>query len=211
MCALGERSSSGIWKFRTSSFKCHVDHSHTIHSSGNIDVRNWVYLFESLCIILILNSNNCYANAPYYYAYTYIACLVLDAGEWSTSRSGRFSPPRRNSDTRWMGDCIGPRHSPGESEKRKLSWLLFIWIMTQNRVVLQPSAIQLRLWILIFNRTGRNLTCVINVTVPCTDVTCSYISAFHLSFQECNVHDCGAVYELKLFLFGCSANREASF
>ena len=43
--ALGEHSSSGIWKFRTSSFKCYVDHSHTMHNSGNIDIRNWVHLF----------------------------------------------------------------------------------------------------------------------------------------------------------------------
>ena len=50
--ALDERSSGGIWKFRTSSFKCYVDHSHTMYSSGNIDVRNWVRLFESLCVIL---------------------------------------------------------------------------------------------------------------------------------------------------------------
>ena len=52
-CALGERSSGGIWKFRTSSFKCYVDHSHTVYSSGNIDVRNWVHLFEWCCISLI--------------------------------------------------------------------------------------------------------------------------------------------------------------
>jgi len=32
------------------SFKCYVDHSHTMYSSGNIDVRNWVYLFKSPCI-----------------------------------------------------------------------------------------------------------------------------------------------------------------
>ena len=44
---LGERSSGDIWKFRTSSFKCYVDHSHTVYSSGNIDIRNWVQLFES--------------------------------------------------------------------------------------------------------------------------------------------------------------------
>ena len=42
--------SSGIWKFRNSSFKCYVDHSHTIHSSGNIEVWNWVHLFKSCCI-----------------------------------------------------------------------------------------------------------------------------------------------------------------
>jgi hypothetical protein len=45
------RSSSGIWKFKTSSFNCYVDHLHTMYSSGNIDVRNWVHLFESLCIL----------------------------------------------------------------------------------------------------------------------------------------------------------------
>jgi len=28
------------WKCRTSSFKCYLDHSHTMYSSGNIDVRN---------------------------------------------------------------------------------------------------------------------------------------------------------------------------
>jgi len=39
-CALGERSSGGISKFRTCPFKCYVDHSHTMHSSGNIDVRS---------------------------------------------------------------------------------------------------------------------------------------------------------------------------
>ena len=31
-------------------FKCYVDHSHTRYSSGNIDVQNWVPLFESPCI-----------------------------------------------------------------------------------------------------------------------------------------------------------------
>jgi hypothetical protein len=49
-CALGERSSGGILKCRTSSFNCYVDHSHTMYSSGNIDVRNSVHLFESRCI-----------------------------------------------------------------------------------------------------------------------------------------------------------------
>jgi len=55
MTVLGKCSSSGIWKFRTSSFKCYVDHSHTIYSPGNIDVRNWVHLFESCCIFICAN------------------------------------------------------------------------------------------------------------------------------------------------------------
>ena len=50
-CALGKRSSDGIWKFRTSSFKCYVDHSHTMYISGIIDVQNWVNLFELPFII----------------------------------------------------------------------------------------------------------------------------------------------------------------
>ena len=54
-CALGERSNGGIWKFRTSSFKCYVDHSHTLYSSGNIDVRNWVHIFESPGIVFKRN------------------------------------------------------------------------------------------------------------------------------------------------------------
>ena len=37
-----EGSSDGIWNFRTSSSKCYVDHSHTMYSSGNIDLRNSV-------------------------------------------------------------------------------------------------------------------------------------------------------------------------
>ena len=49
-CALGERSSGDIWKLRTSCFKWYVYHPHTTYSSGNIDVRNWVHLFESLCV-----------------------------------------------------------------------------------------------------------------------------------------------------------------
>ena len=48
--ALDERSSGGILKFMTSSFRCYVDHSHTMYISGNIDVRIWVQLFKSPCI-----------------------------------------------------------------------------------------------------------------------------------------------------------------
>jgi len=56
--ALGESSSDAILKYRIFSFKRYVDHLHTMHSSGNIDVRNWVQLFESpstlLCIEMLL-------------------------------------------------------------------------------------------------------------------------------------------------------------
>jgi len=47
---LDGRFSDGIWKRRILSFKCFVDHSHTMYSSEIIYVRNWVHLFKSLCI-----------------------------------------------------------------------------------------------------------------------------------------------------------------
>jgi len=40
------RSSGGIWRFRTSYFKCYVNNLHTMHSSGNIEIRNWVHLLN---------------------------------------------------------------------------------------------------------------------------------------------------------------------
>ena len=55
LCA-SEHSSGGIWKCRTFSFECYVDHSHTMYISRNIDVRNWVNLFESRCISIKWNS-----------------------------------------------------------------------------------------------------------------------------------------------------------
>ena len=42
-----------VFENSTSSFKCYVDHSYTIYSSGNTDVQNWVHLFESRCILVL--------------------------------------------------------------------------------------------------------------------------------------------------------------
>jgi hypothetical protein len=44
--APGERSSGGIWKFRTSSFKCYVAHWHTAYSSANVYVPIWVHFMN---------------------------------------------------------------------------------------------------------------------------------------------------------------------
>ena len=46
-CALGERSSGGVCKFRTSSFKFYLNHSHTMYSWRMYEIE---YLFESPCI-----------------------------------------------------------------------------------------------------------------------------------------------------------------
>jgi len=48
--ALGD-CSGDIWNYRASSFKCYVDRSHNFYISGNIDVQNWVHLFESRSIL----------------------------------------------------------------------------------------------------------------------------------------------------------------
>jgi hypothetical protein len=34
---------------------------------------------------------------------------VLDGGEWSVSRPGRFTPGERAPDTHWIGGWVGPR------------------------------------------------------------------------------------------------------
>ena len=74
--ALGERSSGGIWKFRASSFRFYVDHSHTMYSSGNTDVRNWVQKNKCTLIkyFIMCRYSTCYAAffrvSLYYKQYT---------------------------------------------------------------------------------------------------------------------------------------------
>jgi hypothetical protein len=34
---------------------------------------------------------------------------ALDGGEWSASRTGRFTPRERAPDTHWIGGWVGPR------------------------------------------------------------------------------------------------------
>jgi len=76
-CALGERSSGSIWKFRTCSFNCYVDHSHTMYSSGNIDVRNWVHLFESRCISILRYSVCCTVNNNSFNCWSIVVAVTV--------------------------------------------------------------------------------------------------------------------------------------
>ena len=48
--------SCGIWKFRTSSFKCYVDHPHTVYSSGNIGIWNWVHFLNHTVYQILLTA-----------------------------------------------------------------------------------------------------------------------------------------------------------
>jgi len=42
-----------------------------------------------------------------------IAPLILDRGEWSASRPGRFTLRERAPDTHWTGGWVGPRAGLG--------------------------------------------------------------------------------------------------
>jgi hypothetical protein len=51
--------------------------------------------------------------------------LVLDGGEWSASRPGRFTRRERASDTHWIGGWGGPRRLSGRGgEEKKISNLI---------------------------------------------------------------------------------------
>jgi hypothetical protein len=43
------------------------------------------------------------------YSSTYSLTSALDGGEWSASRSGRFTPRERASVIHWIGGWVGPR------------------------------------------------------------------------------------------------------
>jgi hypothetical protein len=46
--------------------------------------------------------------------------ILLDGGEWSTSRPGRFTPGKRNPGIRCIGGWVGPKASLEAVEKRKI-------------------------------------------------------------------------------------------
>jgi hypothetical protein len=50
----------------------------------------------------------------------YILDLVLDGGEWSASRPGRFTPRERSPSTHWIGGWMGPRVALDTVVKRKI-------------------------------------------------------------------------------------------
>jgi len=54
------------------------------------------------------------------YNSTHSLTLVLDGGEWSPSRPGRFTPKERAPGTHWIGGWTGPRavlDAGGEEKK----------------------------------------------------------------------------------------------
>jgi hypothetical protein len=54
------------------------------------------------------------------YSPTHSLTSALDGGEWSVSRSGRFTPRERTPDTHWIGGWVGPRAVLDTVVKRKI-------------------------------------------------------------------------------------------
>jgi hypothetical protein len=54
------------------------------------------------------------------YSSTHSLTLVLDGGEWSASRPGRFTPIERASGTHWIGGWVGPRAVLDAVVKKKI-------------------------------------------------------------------------------------------
>jgi hypothetical protein len=45
---------------------------------------------------------------------------ALDGGEWSASRSGRFTSGERATGAQWIGGCVDPRAGLNAVGKRKI-------------------------------------------------------------------------------------------
>jgi hypothetical protein len=54
------------------------------------------------------------------YGATHSLTSALDGGEWSASRSGRFTPRERDPGTHWIGGWVGPRAVLDAVVKRKI-------------------------------------------------------------------------------------------
>jgi hypothetical protein len=55
------------------------------------------------------------------YSSTYSLTSVLDEGEWSESRPGRFTPMERAPGTHWIGVWVGPSAILDTVVKRKIT------------------------------------------------------------------------------------------
>jgi hypothetical protein len=69
---------------------------------------------------------------------TYILTSVLVVGEWSASRSVRFTPREGTPDTHWLGGWMGPSDSLEDLKRRIILHLQGIRIPTSW--VVQPIA-----------------------------------------------------------------------
>jgi hypothetical protein len=71
--------------------------------------------------------------------------LSLVAGEWSASRSGRFTALERTHLTHRIGGWVGPRASLNDMEKLKFSTLSGLELQSLGRPVTIPDCISTEL------------------------------------------------------------------
>jgi hypothetical protein len=69
---------------------------------------------------------------------------TLVGGEWSASRSGRFTPGERSPGTHWIGGWVDPRADLDDVEKRKFLTLQEIELRPLSRPVRNQSLYRLR-------------------------------------------------------------------
>jgi hypothetical protein len=69
---------------------------------------------------------------------------ALVGGEWSASRSGRFTPGERTPGTHWIGGWVGPRAGLDTVEKRKLLTLPGLELRLLDRPARSQSLYRLR-------------------------------------------------------------------
>jgi hypothetical protein len=55
------------------------------------------------------------------YSSTHSVTSALDGGEWSASRTGRFTPREGDPGTHWIGDWVGPTAVLDAVVKRKIT------------------------------------------------------------------------------------------
>jgi hypothetical protein len=55
------------------------------------------------------------------YSSTHSLTSELDGGEWSASRTGRFTPRKRAPGTHWIGGWVGPRAVLDEERGNKIN------------------------------------------------------------------------------------------
>jgi hypothetical protein len=77
--------------------------------------------------------------AEWMYRSTFFLKSALIGGEWSASRSGRFTPEEKAAGTHWIGGWLDPRTGMEDMEKRKFLPLPRPELQTRGRPVCSQS------------------------------------------------------------------------
>jgi hypothetical protein len=89
------------------------------------------------------------------YIYVFLTSALV-GGEWSSSRSGRFTPGERAPGTHWIGGWVGPKAGLDDMEKRKFLPLLGLELPPLGRPARSQSLYRLR-----YSGSGLQSTCAL--------------------------------------------------